>query len=226
MATQTKSSSRSKSAPAKKSAAKSSQRTNGQSSQKSKGNATPKAGGQSSSQLEKFFVDALKDIYWAEKALTKALPKMKKAATTEELKTAIDEHTAQTMEQVARLEEVFEMMGKKAQAKKCEAMEGLIKEGESVVEETEAGSMTRDVGIIISAQKVEHYEIAAYGGLAQLARVMDREDVAEILETTLEEEKETDALLTGIAEGGINWGAEEEDEDEEEEEEEDDDDEA
>lgn len=208
MATQTKS--RSKSTPAKRSAGRSTQGSNGQSTKKS-GQHTS---GQSS-QLEKFFIDSLKDIYWAEKALTKALPKMKKAATTEELKSAIDEHTAQTAEQVSRLEEVFEMMGKKAQAKKCEAMEGLIKEGESVVEETEDGSMTRDVGIIISAQKVEHYEIAAYGGLAQLARVMQREDVAEILETTLEEEKETDALLTEIAEGGINWQAEEEDEDEE-----------
>lgn len=215
MATQTKSSSRTKAAPAKNSAGRASSKSNG-SAQKSARPKKHQSSNDNSSQLEKFFIDSLKDIYWAEKALTKALPKMKKAATTEELKTAIDEHTAQTEEQVGRLEEIFEMMGKKAQAKKCDAMEGLIKEGESVVEETEDGSMTRDVGIIISAQKVEHYEIAAYGGLAQLARVMDREDVAEILETTLEEEKETDALLTEIAEGGINWSAEEEDEDEEE----------
>src|SRR5215470_6956055 len=87
-------------------------------------------------QLEKFFMDALKDIYWAEKHLTKALPKMQKAATTEELKNAIDEHTAQTEEHVARLERVFELLGKKAQAKKCDAMEGLLKEGDSIVEET------------------------------------------------------------------------------------------
>ena len=161
-------------------------------------------------QLEKFFMDALKDIYWAEKHLTKALPKMKKAATTEELQDAIEDHLAQTQEHVSRLEKVFEMLGKKAQAKKCDAMEGLVKEGESVIEETEDGSMTRDVGIIISAQKVEHYEIAAYGGLTQLARTMGLEDVAGILHETLEEEKQTDMLLTEIAENDINWEAEQE----------------
>lgn len=163
-------------------------------------------------QLEIFFMDALKDIYWAEKHLTKALPKMKKAATTEQLQDAIEEHLGQTQEHVSRLEEVFEMLGKKAQAKKCDAMEGLVKEGESVIEETEDGSMTRDVGIIISAQKVEHYEIAAYGGLTQLAHTMDLEDVAGILHQTLEEEKAADSLLTEIAENNINWEAEQEDE--------------
>lgn len=159
-------------------------------------------------QLDKFFLDSLKDIYWAEKHLTKALPKMQKAATTEQLKQAIEDHTAQTEEQVERLEQVFEMLGKKAQAKKCDAMEGLVKEGESVVEETEDGSMTRDVGIIVSAQKVEHYEIAAYGSLVTLAKVMGHDDIAEILAQTLEEEKQTDELLTEIAESDINWEAE------------------
>ena len=162
------------------------------------------------SQLEKFFTDSLKDIYWAEKHLTKELPKMKKAATTQQLKDAIDEHTAQTEEQVTRLEQVFELMGKKAQAKKCDAMEGLIKEGQSIVEETEDGSMTRDVGIIMAAQKVEHYEIATYGGLVSLATTMGLSEVVEILNTTLEEEKETDASLTEIAENNINWEAEQE----------------
>ncbi len=114
----------------------------------------------------------MKDIYWAEKHLTKELPKMQKAATTQELKDAIDEHTAQTEEHVTRLEQVFELMGKKAQAKKCDAMEGLIKEGQSIVEETEDGSMTRDAGIIMAAQKVEHYEIATYGGLVALANTI------------------------------------------------------
>ncbi|WP_276501813.1 YciE/YciF ferroxidase family protein [Terrimonas pollutisoli] len=166
---------------------------------------------ESNSQLEKFFTDSLKDIYWAEKHLTRALPKMQKAATSQELKDAIDEHTAQTEEHVARLEQVFEMMGMKAQAKKCDAMEGLLKEGETVVEETEEGSMTRDAGIIMSAQKVEHYEIAAYGGLAQLATTMGKTEIAEILTSTLEEEKQTDAGLTEIAEGSINWEAEQED---------------
>jgi ferritin-like metal-binding protein YciE len=172
------------------------------------------------SQLLEFFTDSVKDIYWAEKALTKALPKMQKAATTDELKQAIEEHTAQTQEQVARLEQVFEILGEKAQAKKCEAMEGLIKEGESIVEETEDGSMTRDVGIIMASQKIEHYEIATYGGLVQLATVLGMEEAASIFEQTLEEEKQTDENLTAIAEGGINWEAEAEDSEEEEEDEE------
>jgi len=171
-------------------------------------NGNGKASGNQQSSLEKFFEDALKDIYWAEKHLTKALPKMKKAATTEELKDAIDKHTAQTEEHVAKLEQVFEMLGKKAQAKKCDGMEGLIKEGESVIEETEDGSMTRDAGIIVSAQKVEHYEIAAYGSLVQLATTMGEDEIADILNEILEEEKDTDELLTEIAESNINWEAE------------------
>ena len=166
--------------------------------------------GEGNGQLEKFFTDSLKDIYWAEKALTKALPKMQKAATTEELQSAIEEHLGQTQEQVLRLEQVFELLGEKPQAKKCDAMEGLIKEGESIVEETEDGSMTRDVGVIMAAQKVEHYEIATYGGLVSLARTLGKEDVAEILNTTLEEEKQTDQGLTDIAENHINWEAEQE----------------
>jgi len=170
--------------------------------------------GQGNTQLEKYFIDALKDIYWAEKHLTKALPKMKKAATTEELQNAIDHHIDQTEEHVARLEQVFQLLGRKAQAKKCDAMEGLIKEGESIVEETEDGSMTRDVGIIMAAQKVEHYEIATYGGLVQLATTMGNEEVADILSITLEEEKQTDLDLTAIAENDINWQAEQEIEEE------------
>ena len=164
--------------------------------------------GEGNSQLEKLFIDALKDIYWAEKALTKALPKMQKAATTDELKSAIEDHIAQTQQQVSRAEEVFELFGKKAQAKKCEAMEGLIKEGESILEETEAGSMTRDAGIIMAAQKVEHYEIASYGTLVQLAKTLGNNEAAAVLQMTLNEEKETDEGLTAIAEGGINWEAE------------------
>lgn len=167
-------------------------------------------------QLEKYFHDALKDIYWAEKALTKALPKLKKASTTEALQSAIETHLGQTKEQITRLEEAFQLLGKKAQGKKCEAMEGLVKEGEEAVESTEKGSMTRDVAIIVACQKVEHYEIATYGSLVQLARTMGNSDVANVLETTLEEEKETDLLLTSIAENNINWEAEQEEEAEEE----------
>lgn len=165
---------------------------------------------ETNSQLQKLFEDSLKDIYWAEKNLTKALPKMQKAATTEELKNAIEEHLTQTENQVTRLEQVFELIGKKAQAKKCDAMEGLIKEGESIVEETEEGSMTRDVGIIMAAQKIEHYEIATYGGLAQIATTMGLDEAADLLNETLDEEKETDLLLTEIAENNINWEAEQE----------------
>ena len=173
-------------------------------------NGQQKGAGKGNTQLENFFTDALKDIYWAEKHLTKALPKMQKAATTEQLKIAIGEHLTQTEEHVNRLEQVFELMGKKAQAKKCDAMEGLIKEGDSIVEETEDGTMTRDVGIISAAQKVEHYEIATYGTLVQLAKTMGMDEVANILAETLEEEKQTDQGLTEIAENNINWEAEQE----------------
>lgn len=173
----------------------------------SNGNASSTAE-QQNPKLEKFFEDSLKDIYWAEKQLIKALPKMRKAATTKELQDAIDEHTNQTEEQASRLEKVFEILGKKAQAKKCDGMEGLIAEGEKVIEETEEGSMTRDVGIIVSAQKVEHYEIAAYGSLVQLAVTMGQDEIAEILNEILQEEKQTDELLTEIAETNINWEAE------------------
>ncbi|MFC0772116.1 YciE/YciF ferroxidase family protein [Terrimonas alba] len=163
---------------------------------------------QPGSQLEKYFTDSLKDIYWAEKHLSKELPKMNKAATTQQLKDAIGVHTTQTEEHVTRLEQIFELMGKKPQAKKCDAMEGLIKEGHSVLEETEEGSMTRDAAIIIAAQKVEHYEIATYGGLVTLANAMGQPEVADILKTTLEEEEATDAGLSSLAENDINWEAE------------------
>jgi ferritin-like metal-binding protein YciE len=179
---------------------------------KNAGSTSTAGAAKGNSQLETYFTDSLKDLYWAEKHLTQALPKMKKAATTEELKAAIEEHIPQTTEHVSRLEQVFELLGKKAQAKKCQAMEGLVKEGESIIEQTEKGSMTRDVGIIMAAQKVEHYEIATYGGLVQLAKTMGIEDVADILAQTLEEEKQTDKGLTAIAENNINWQAEQEDE--------------
>jgi len=177
---------------------------------KKKSTAKQNGAGKGNSQLEKFFTDSLKDIYWAEKHLTKALPKMQKAATTEELQNAIGEHIAQTEGHVTRLEEVFELFGNKAVAKKCDAMEGLIKEGESIVEETEDGTMTRDAAIIAASQKVEHYEIATYGTLVQLAKAIGNDEAAGILQLTLEEEKQTDAGLTEIAENSINWAAEQE----------------
>jgi ferritin-like metal-binding protein YciE len=162
---------------------------------------------QNDSMLRDLFLNELKDIYWAEKHLVKALPKMKKAATSESLATAFDDHLAVTQEQVARLEQVFEILGEKPRGKKCEAMEGLVKEAESVIEDTEQGSSTRDVGLIIGAQKIEHYEIASYGGLAQVAKTLGLEEVGNLLGETLEEEKEADQLLTNLAENNINESA-------------------
>lgn len=166
--------------------------------------------GQPGSMLQKFFIDQLKDIYWAEQHLIKTLNKLAKAATTEEVRTAFETHRQETEEHVERLKRIFEMMGRNVQGKTCEAMEGLIKEGETIMEETEEDSMTRDVALIIAAQKVEHYEIATYGGLVELALTMGLDQVAEILETTLQEEYEADSKLTAIAESHINWEAEQE----------------
>ncbi|WP_209137364.1 MULTISPECIES: YciE/YciF ferroxidase family protein [Niastella] len=157
-----------------------------------------------SSLLKDFFVEQLQDIYWAEKALVKELPKMQGATTTEELAEAITEHVTETQEHISRLEEAFEMMGETARAKKCEAMEGLIKEAHSIINETQKGSATRDAAIIMAAQKVEHYEIATYGSLVQLAKTIGLNDVAELLGQTLAEEKNCDQVLTQIAEGNIN----------------------
>jgi len=161
--------------------------------------------------LGDYFYDALKDIYWAEKALTKALPKMSKNATDTQLKKAFDNHLQETKKQIERLDQVFQKLGKRAQGKTCEAMQGLIAESEEIIAETKDDTATRDAALIISAQKVEHYEIAAYGGLAQLARTMKRNDLVKLLETTLNEEKKTDELLTKIAEkGGVNEEASDE----------------
>ena len=153
------------------------------------------------------FKDEIKDIYWAEKHLTKALPKMQKAASSEELRTAFETHLEQTKVHVTRLEKVFELLEEKAVAKKCDAMEGLVAEGQSIIEDTDEGTATRDVGLILAAQKVEHYEIATYGSLTTLAKTLGREDIAKILGETLEEEKETDELLTEIAESDVNYEA-------------------
>ncbi len=156
--------------------------------------------------LRELFVDSLKDIYWAEKALTKALPKMAKNATTEKLVMAINEHLAVTEGQVTRLEQVFESIGEKAVAKKCDAMEGLIKEGEGIMEETEPGAV-RDAGIIAASQKIEHYEIASYGTLAAFARTLGEEEAVGLLELTLQEEKDADVTLTEAAYNDINFDA-------------------
>lgn len=160
--------------------------------------------------LEKFFVDQLKDIYYAEQQLVKALPEMQKACTSEELEDAFEDHLKQTERHVKRLEKVFKLLNKKAEGKKCEAIEGLIKEAKTIISETKEGSMTRDAALIIAAQKIEHYEIATYGGLVQLAITMDLHSAAEILDKTLAEEEDTDTTLTQIAETSINVKAENE----------------
>jgi ferritin-like metal-binding protein YciE len=159
------------------------------------------------SALNELFIDELKDIYWAEQHLTKALPKMAKAATTDELRTAIQNHLSETENHVTRLEQVFESIGEKASAKKCEAMSGLIKEGDEIVADTEKGTVTRDAGIISAGQKIEHYEIASYGTLKTLATVLGYNEAAEILGATLEEERKADEMLTQIAESAINQSA-------------------
>jgi ferritin-like metal-binding protein YciE len=168
------------------------------------------AAGKDDSRLNDFFIGEIRDIYWAEKHLVKTLPKMKKAATSPQLQKAFGTHLETTKEHVSRLEKVFEIMGHKPQAKKCDAIAGITKEGKNIIEETVAGTATRDVGLILAGQKVEHYEISTYGGLAQLARTLGQYGAAEILESTLNEEKEADLLLTSIAEDGINYRATEE----------------
>ena len=163
--------------------------------------------GSNNSLLKEFFVEELKDIYYAEKQIAKTLPKMKKAATSEELKTAFESHLVQTEAQITRLESVFELIGEKAKGKTCEAIEGIIKEGEGIISDTDKNTATRDVGLIFAAQKVEHYEIATYGGLAQLAETLGLTEASSLLHQTLEEEKQTDLLLTGIAENHVNYDA-------------------
>jgi len=156
------------------------------------------------SEFHKFFVDELKDIYWAEKHLVKALPKMKKAATSPELAAAFDKHGQETQGHVDRLEQAFAALGEKAVAKKCDAMEGLLKEADSIIEDTEKGTMVRDAGLILAAQKVEHYEIATYGALRTFAENMGHTDVVNLLQQTLDNEKATDTALTELAETMVN----------------------
>ena len=160
--------------------------------------------------LKELFIDELKDIFWAEKYLMKAMPSLIKAATAPQLANALEQHLLQTIDQVTRLELVFDLLKIHPRGKRCEAMEGLFRESKSILTEMPKGSSALDAGIIISAQKVEHYEIASYGSLEQLAKTMSRNDIAELLQITLDEEKETDELLTELALSGININAEHE----------------
>lgn len=159
-----------------------------------------------SSQLMELFEDGLKDIYFAEKALLKAIPKMIDNATSKDLVNALTSHLAETENQVMRLESVFESIDKKAEAVKCEAMVGLIKEATEIMEQCEEGSM-RDAGIIAAAQKVEHYEIATYGTLRQFAETLGLTEAVTLLEETLVEEKAADSKLSEVAVEAINLEA-------------------
>lgn len=150
--------------------------------------------------LKDLFIDLLKDVYWAEKYLVKKLPTSIEAATTSELKKAFNDHLSVTKGQVNKVEQVFESIGEEPMSKKCLAMKGLVEEIEEIIDETDKGTLTRDVGLIIAAQKVEHYEIAAYGGLAALAKVLGYVEAGRILAQIMNEEKEADLGLSKIAE--------------------------
>jgi ferritin-like metal-binding protein YciE len=149
--------------------------------------------------LEDIFEDLLKDIYWAEKHLTKALPKMAKASFNDDLRDAFETHLEQTEQQVQRVEQCFELLDKRAVAKKCDAMDGLVKEGEQAIEDHDEGH-ARDAALIAAAQKVEHYEISAYGTLRTMATVLGKAQCAKLLEETKDEEADTDRKLTDLAE--------------------------
>jgi ferritin-like metal-binding protein YciE len=164
---------------------------------------TPKA----ESALKELFVDELKDIYWAEKHLAAALPKLIKGATSEDLKQTISTHLEETKNHVTRLESVFVAIGEKAVAKKCLAMEGLLAEATELLSDTNKGTEVRDVAIISAAQKVEHYEIASYGTLRTLAGTLGFSEAQSMLDETLAEEKNADALLTQVAENYVNEAA-------------------
>ena len=157
--------------------------------------------------LDDLFLHELKDLYSAERQLVQALPKMAKSATSDELRTALENHLAETEEQVTRLEQILESFDESPRGQKCQGMEGLIDEGKSLLKE-DADPDVLDAGIIVAAQKVEHYEIATYGAVCEYARMMGHTEALQLLEQTLEEEKNADQLLNQIAEGGINALAE------------------
>ncbi|WP_312792637.1 ferritin-like domain-containing protein [Sphingobacterium sp.] len=156
--------------------------------------------------LHELFVDELKDILGAEKQLVVGLKKMSKATQSEELRQAFNEHLTQTEGQIERLKEVFQSLGKAARGKKCKAMEGLLKEADEIIESFE-GDPALDAALISAAQKVEHYEIASYGCLVTYAKLMEHTEAEQLLQQTLDEEKQTDVLLTEIAMSSVNESA-------------------
>jgi len=153
--------------------------------------------------LEDLFHDTLKDIYYAERKILKALPKMQRAAQAEELKAAFEKHKQETEGHVERLQQVFEIMGKRAQGKTCDAIEGIISEGEEIMDEFK-GTAALDAGLISAAQAVEHYEITRYGTLKRWATELGMADAAKLLDATLQEESKTDSDLTKLADASVN----------------------
>lgn len=154
--------------------------------------------------LHKFFVFELQDLYWAENHLVEALPDMIDAATSPDLKEAISHHLEQTKGHVARLEQAFAALGEEPKETKCKAMSGILKEANDILDETEEDSAVRDAGIILAAQKVEHYEIASYGTLLAFSKLMGHNKVSGLLKATLEEEEQTNTSLTNLAHNSIN----------------------
>ena len=167
--------------------------------------------------LQELYVEQLRDIYDAENQLMKALPKMAKEATNEELKAAFETHLEQTEEQISRLDRIFEELGEKSKGHKCKAMAGLVEEGKELMEE-DADEDVMDAGLICAAQKIEHYEIATYGCLRTYAEMLGFDEQADVRQETLDEDKDTDENLTELAVSCINLEAEEGDDDEEDEE--------
>jgi ferritin-like metal-binding protein YciE len=170
-------------------------------------NTTPSTSVAAHSKLRELFVDQLRDIYWAEKKLVKALGKLHDAATTVPLREAFRTHQEESRIHMNRLEQVFDSIGEIADTTKCPAMAGIIDEANDIIDDTDDGTSQRDAGLIIAAQKAEHYEIATYGSLAQLAEVLGYREAKNLLGQTLDEEKATDVLLSQIAKSGINYNA-------------------
>ncbi len=168
---------------------------------------TAKQSKNAQSEFEKFFVEQLQDIYWAEKHLAKGLKKMERAATSPRLAEAFRKHHEESPEQLAVLEQLFELLGEKPKGKRCEAMAGLVTEAEEMIADTQANSFVRDAGLILAAQKAEHYEIATYGTLRALAAYLPQKRVGNLLDTILRDEKRTDQLLTALAEEYVNEAA-------------------
>ena len=156
--------------------------------------------------LNELFLDTLKDIYYAEKQILKALPKMAKAANSDKLRAAFEKHHGETEDQVERLEKIFESIDKPPRGKTCDAIQGILDEGKEIMDEYK-GSEALDAGMLAAAQAVEHYEISRYGTLKQWAQQLGMKDAVRLLDETLQEEKKTDETLTSLAEAAINLAA-------------------